>query len=98
MEPPSAFKPKTGFAASKLTDSIAGGRDQIPVHRVAERIVEAGAIHVDREALGRAGHRGGGEAAEQDIRLKGVALRVVDRRGGHVVENGPGQSRDAACD
>ena len=44
--------------------------DQVPVHRVAERLIDAHAVLVDRETLRRAQHRRGGEAAVEQVRLE----------------------------
>src|ERR1043165_2201235 len=49
------------------------GRDEIEVHRVAERLVDAHAIHVDRKALRLARHRRGDKSAIADVRLEAVA-------------------------
>ena len=54
-----------------LVDREAG--DQVPVHRVAERVVEAGAVDVDRQALRRPLQGGGLEAMVEQGRLLGVA-------------------------
>ena len=53
-------------------------RDEIPVDRVAERLVQADAVEVHRQALRRAEQRGREEAAVLDIRLQRIALHVVD--------------------
>ncbi len=55
-----------------------GARDQIPVHRVAERLVDAHAVLVHRDPLRRAEQRRSAEPAISDVGLKGVALVFVD--------------------
>ena len=67
-------------------------RNQVPVDGIAERVVEARAIDVDRKALRRPRDRGRGEAAEQDVRLEDVALGVVDGRRRDVREQRAGQA------
>ncbi|PAV92805.1 hypothetical protein WR25_07095 [Diploscapter pachys] len=62
-----------------------GGGNQIPADHVAERLIHADAVEVDRQALRRAEQRRGGEAAIVDVRLQRVALHLVD-------EHAPGQS------
>ena len=52
-------------------------RDQVPTHHVAKRLIEAHAIHVDREALRRAEQRRGGVAAVVHVGLEGVALHFI---------------------
>ena len=46
--------------------------DQVPVHRIAERLVDAHAVLVDRQALRRAQHRRGLEAAVEQVGLQGI--------------------------
>ena len=52
------------------------GRNEVEVDRVAERLVDAHAIHVNGEALRLAGHRRSDEAAIADIGLEAVALLI----------------------
>jgi hypothetical protein len=54
------------------------GRDQVPVDGVAERFVDAHAVLVDRQPLGRAGDGRSDKPAELDVRLKWIAGRVAD--------------------
>ncbi len=58
-------------------------RDQVPVHRVAERLVEPGPVDIDRQPLRRAHQRRGLEAAVDQVRLERVSLGVVQ---GHAAE------------
>ncbi len=59
-----------------------GLRDQVPVHRVAERFVDAHAVDVDGQAFGRAEQRRRREAVVVDIELKRIrrALARGDAR------------------
>ena len=52
---------------------------QVPVDRVAEGFVDAGAVLVDREAGRGPENRRGGKAAKLQIGLKRAARHVVDR-------------------
>ncbi len=54
--------------------------NQVPVHRVAERLVEARAALVDRQPLRPSGGRRGVEAAELQVAGEGVALAVGQHR------------------
>src|SRR5207244_9280903 len=49
-------------------------RDQVPVHGIAEGLVDAHAVLVHRDPLRRAEQRRGGEAPVADIGLEGIAL------------------------
>ena len=60
--------------------------DQVPVHRVAEGLVDAHPVHVDRQPLGGAEQRRGGEAAVVEVHLEGVALGLVHRHRGHLAQ------------
>ena len=53
-------------------------RDQVPAHDVAEWLVEPHAVHVDGETLRRAEERRCRIPAEVDVRLKRIALHLVD--------------------
>ena len=53
-------------------------RNEIPAHDVAKRLIEADAVHVDGQALRRAEQRRRGVAAIVDVRLKRIALNLVD--------------------
>ena len=55
-----------------------GVRDEIPVHAVAERFVEAHAVLEHGQPGRRAEQRRAGETAEVDVRLVGIPLRLVD--------------------
>ena len=52
--------------------------DEVPLDDVAEGLVLADAVEVDREASGRADERRGGIAAIVDVGLEGVVLVLVD--------------------
>ena len=56
-------------------------RNQIPIHRIAEGLVHPHAIDVDRQPLGRAKQRRGGEAAVVEVGLVRIALGFIDRDG-----------------
>ena len=61
------------------------GGDEIPVHRVAERLVDADAIHVDGDALRRALQRRSRKAAVAKILHEAVALDVGRRDARHAL-------------
>ncbi len=52
--------------------------NEIPVHRVAKRIIEPRPIDVDRQSLRRARDRRRNEAAVDDVRLERIAFDVLD--------------------
>ena len=56
-------------------------RDQIPVDDVAERLVDAHTVDIDRQALGRAEQRRRGKAAVVEVGLEGIALDFIDGDG-----------------
>ena len=58
---------------------------QVPIHRVAQRPVDAHAVLVYRHALGKAQQGGNGITAVLYIRLQGVVLRVVVGDAGQVM-------------
>ncbi|GJE46777.1 hypothetical protein AEGHOMDF_5985 [Methylobacterium soli] len=58
-------------------------RDQIQVDGVAEGLVDAHAVLVDRQTLRHAGHRRGLEAAIVDVDAVVVALRIREVQTGH---------------
>ena len=55
-----------GIAGDDLCLTDGGRRNQIPVDDIAIGFVDADAVHIDREAFGRARHRGRGLTAEID--------------------------------
>ena len=55
-----------------------GARNQVPAHHIAKRLVHTHAIHVHRQALGRAQQRRRRVAAVIHIHLEGIALHLVD--------------------
>jgi len=59
--------------------------NQIPVHRVAEGFVDAHAVDVHRQALGRAEQGRGGEAVIIDVGLKRIVLALADADAAEVV-------------
>ena len=72
------------------------GRDEVEVDRVAERLVETDAVHVDGEALRLARHRRGDEAAIADVGLETVALLVRRAHAGDALEQRVGDVRAIA--
>ena len=77
--PPSVFSPNNGFDPGiSVVDAMAMRWKKIPAHDFAERLVQPHAVHVDRQALRRAEQWGGRVAAIVDVRLKRVALDLVD--------------------
>ena len=66
-------------------------RQQVPVHDIAEGLVDAHAVLENRQSLGHAHQRRGGEAAEADVELVGVALRRIDIDAGRVLFQELGQ-------
>ena len=79
-----------------MTLWIAFAGIEVPVHRVAEGIIEAGAVDVDRQALRRARDRRGDEAAVNDVRLEVIALNVADPRARDFTGDGVREGRHAA--
>ena len=61
------------------------GGDEIPVHRVAENLVDTNAVLIDGEPLRHAFNRRGREAAKLDIGLELIAVDVADDRARHVL-------------
>ena len=51
----------------------------VPVHQIAEGLVQAHAVLIDRQPLGIAQHRRGVEAAKAQIGLQRIALIIGDR-------------------
>ena len=78
-------------ARNELNAGDRGLRDQVPVDRIAERLVDAHPVEEDRDALRRAEQRRGRETAEVDVGLKRVALRCVDGDAGRVLVQELGQ-------
>ena len=74
-----------------------GLRQQIELHRVAERLVEAGAVQIDGDALRLALQRGGGEAAIDEIGLPGIILRILQRHAGEIAGEGAQDIRAAGA-
>ncbi len=62
-----------------------GGGDQVPVHGIRERFVDADTVLVDREALRRARHGRSDKAAELNIRRERIAGDFADVDAGDVV-------------
>ena len=62
---------------------------QVPVHRVAERLVEPHPVQIDGQSLRIAIERGRGKPAIDQVRLKLIALRVVQRHTRHRVLQRP---------
>ena len=62
-----------------------GGWDQIPVDGVAERLVDANPVLVDRQPLRRSGHGRCDEAAKLHVRLKRIAGDLVDNDARHLL-------------
>ena len=54
------------------------GRQKVPVHHVAERLVQPHAVEEDRHALRRPEERRGRESAVADVRLERVPLAGID--------------------
>ena len=78
MEPPSAFRPNSGLEPSTLSLPVRDGRDEIPVHRVAEGLVEAHAVDVNGDALGGALQRRDLEAVIEQRGLVRIARCAVE--------------------
>ena len=62
--------------------------DEVPAHRVAEPVVEAHAVEVDRQADGAAGQGRGQEPTVRDVVLPRVALAAGDVDGPETAEEG----------
>ena len=60
-------------------------RNQIPVHDIAERLVDAHAVLEYRNALRKPEHGRCCEPAEVHVGLEGIALRVIDRDAGGIL-------------
>ena len=76
---PEGVQPVGGVGARAELHSIDGElREQVELHGVAERLVDADAVLVDGDALGQADHRRGAEAAEAERRLKGIRGRAFE--------------------
>ncbi len=58
-------------------------REEIPAHHLAKRLIEAHAVHVDRQPLRRAEQGRGRVAAIVEVGLERIALDLVDM---HAVE------------
>ena len=68
-----------GISGDQVQALDRGFRDQIPMDRIAERLVDAHPVLVDGERLRCADDRRGVETAKLDIRLKRVALDIGQR-------------------
>ena len=77
-----------GVVADDVHRSDGDGRNQIPIHGVAERFVDADAVLVDGEALRRARDRRGVEAAEKDVGLEGIARDILHVDAGRILREG----------
>ncbi len=53
-------------------------RDEVPAHHIAERLIQAHAVQINRQPLWRAQQRRRGKAAVIHIRLKRVVLHLID--------------------
>ena len=69
------------------------GRNEVPVDRVAERLVEADPVHIHRNALRGALHRRCGEAPIAQLLCSTVAVGIGDRDPGDALEQGLGDVR-----
>ena len=67
------------------------GGDQVPVDRVAKRLVDSDAILIDRQTDRASADWGGVEAAIAEVGLKVVAGDVADRDAGRLTLHGLGQ-------
>ena len=67
------------------------GGDQVPVDRVAERLVDSDAVLIDRQAYRASADRGGVEAAIAEVGLEVVAGDIADRDAGRLALHGFGQ-------
>ena len=72
-------------------DGVLG--DEVPVHGVAEHLVDAGAVLIDGDALGRARHRRRGEAAIIEVGLERIAGLVAARDAGQGPDHRIGEAR-----
>ena len=79
--PPSALSPYTGSAPIISIRSIAFGQ-QIELHGIAERLVEAATVKIGRKTLRLPLQRREREAAIDEIRLIGIVLSVLQREAG----------------
>ena len=77
-------QPESGIVGHHGDRFDRGGRDQIPVDGVAERLVDAHAVLVDGEPLRRARNRRSDEAAKLHIGREGIAANFVDGDARHV--------------
>ena len=67
-----------GVGAADEVDAVNGGLwQQVPVHRIAQRLVDADAVLINRHPLGQAQQWRGGVAAILHIWLQWVVLGVV---------------------
>ena len=69
-------------------------RQQVPIHRIGERLIETHAVHVNRQPLGVAVQRGRRKPAINEIRLKLVPLRIAQRHPGNRFLQCPQRRRD----
>ena len=77
--PPSVFRPNSGFDPGiSVMRRDRDARNQVPADDVAEWLVHAHAVEIDRQALRRAEQRRRGEAAKVDVGLERVVLDLVD--------------------
>ena len=82
--PPIALRPKIGLLGHERQLVDRHLRDEVPVDDVAVRFVDAHAVLVDRDALRRARHRRGREAAIVEVALERVAGLVAERDAGQL--------------
>ena len=68
-------------------------RDEVPIDDVAEHFVDAHPVLIDGEALRRADHRRGNEAAVIEVELELIAGLVAQRDAGQSAHQGVEQAR-----
>ena len=79
-----------GIVGHQIHGLYGGGRNQIPVDGVAERLIDAHAVLINRKPLRCAGHRRSNEAAKFYVRLEWVAGNFIDGNARHVLLQGIG--------
>ena len=82
-----------GTAAQQVNAADRDVGYQVPVDAVAERLVDAHAVLVDRNSLRRAEHRGRLEAAVEDVGLERVGECVVESDAAELSVHCPEQVR-----
>ncbi len=79
-----------GIVGHQVDGLYRGGRNQIPVHGIAERLIDAHAVLINRKPLGGARYRRSNEAAKFHVRLKRIAGNFTDGDARHVLTQGVG--------